>query len=58
MCEYNISSVGDFINKINYIKRSVAQDLEFFYCGISSNISVQNNLPKIYRGYITNEVYN
>lgn len=55
MCEYNISSVGDFINKINYIKRSVAQDLEFFYRGISSNISVQNNLPKIYRGYITNE---
>lgn len=55
MCEYNISNVGDFINKINDNKIYAAQDIEFFYRGINSNISVQNNLPKIYRGYITTE---
>lgn len=30
MCGYNISNVGDFINKINDIKRCAAQDIEFF----------------------------
>lgn len=55
MCEYNSSNVGAFINKINDIKKCATQDIEFFYRGINSNISVQNNLPKIYRGYITTE---
>lgn len=30
MSRYNISTVGDFINKINDIKRSAEKDLEFF----------------------------
>ena len=55
MYRYNISTVGDFINKINDIKRSADKDLEFFYRGISTELAIEKNQPKIYRGYIDKE---
>lgn len=55
MSRYNISTVGDFINKINDIKRSAEKDLEFFYRGISTKLPIEKNQPKIYRGYIDKE---
>ena len=55
MGAFNISSLGNFVNKINDIKRVADKDLEFFYRGIKSELPVEKNQPKIYRGYIDKE---